>query len=356
MLAISGYPLGLHFRALDHNTEAPVRDLSDLVVGEFNDSDSLDKFADKLDIITYEFENIPVETARLLNTRIPVFPPPEALQFSQDRLVEKRFFEQLGIPTPLFEPVNSLATLEAALEKIGMPAVLKTRRMGYDGKGQSVLRSNDDLATAMNSLQGVPAIVESFIRFDRELSILSVRGRDGETLFYPLIENRHEQGILRLSLAPADNVANLQHQAEDYAYRVLDALNYVGVLSIEFFEYQGRLSANEMAPRVHNSGHWTIEGAETSQFENHLRAICGLPLGSTSPVGYSAMINLIGKIPDLKGILALSGAHLHLYDKAPRPLRKLGHVTIRTNDRTSLTDKFDYILDLLTRGATGEGL
>jgi 5-(carboxyamino)imidazole ribonucleotide synthase len=215
--------------------------------------------------------------------------------------------------------------------------VLKTRRYGYDGKGQYILRQPEDAALAWRAFGGVPLIVEQFIPFEREVSIIAVRGRGGESSFYPVVENHHQEGMLRLTLAPApDLTAELQSLAEEYAMRVLVTLNYVGVLAIEFFQHEGRLLANEMAPRVHNSGHWTIEGAETSQFENHLRAIIGLPLGSTALTGYSAMLNIIGALPDHRSVFEVPDSHLHLYGKAPRPNRKLGHITLRTKDPVQL--------------------
>jgi len=276
------------------------------------------------------FENVPVDPARFLSRRVAVFPPPEALEAAQDRLTEKRFFERLHIPTPAFVAVDTWDDLKTALGEIGLPAVLKTRRFGYDGKGQVVIRKTDDISAAWQALGGVPLILEGFVDFEREVSLLAVRSRNGETAFYPLVENHHHEGILRLSLCPAPRATSeLQREAEGFARRALEALNYVGVLAIEFFERDGHLLANEMAPRVHNSGHWTIEGAQTSQFENHLRAILGWPLGSTATVGHSAMLNLIGVIADRRMVLAMEQVHLHLYGKAPRPNRKLGHITLR---------------------------
>jgi 5-(carboxyamino)imidazole ribonucleotide synthase len=337
MLAMAGYPLGLRFRTLDLSAEAPAGPVSELMVADFNDTDALKRFARGLNLVTYEFENVPVDSARFLNRRVPVLPPPEALEVAQDRVSEKSFFERLGIPAPRFVAVNSWDELKDALNEIGLPSVLKTRRFGYDGKGQSVLRKTEDVSLAWQSLSGVGLILESFVAFERELSILAVRSRSGETRFYPLVENHHQDGILRLSLCPAPGAGSeLQGEAEDYAKRALDALNYVGVLAIEFFQHNGHLLANEMAPRVHNSGHWTIEGAETSQFENHLRAILGLPLGSTATVGHSAMINIIGTIPDSRAILSMPDLHLHLYGKEARPNRKLGHITIRAHNKEAL--------------------
>lgn len=337
MLAMAGYPMGLRFRTLDLSSEAPAGPVSELMVADFNDTDALKRFARGLDLVTYEFENVPVDSAQFLNRRLTVLPPPEALEVAQDRISEKTFFERLGIPTPPFVAVNTWDDLKAALNEIGLPAVLKTRRFGYDGKGQFVLRKTEDVSLAWQSLSGVPLILESFVAFEREVSILAVRSRRGETRVYPLVENHHRDGILRLSLCPAPGAGSvLQAEAEDYAKRALEALNYAGVLAIEFFQQEGHLLANEMAPRVHNSGHWTIEGAETSQFENHLRAILGLPLGSTATVGHSAMLNIIGTIPDSRTVLAMPDVHLHLYGKAARPNRKLGHITIRAQSEETL--------------------
>ena len=336
MLALAGVSLGLRFRAFDHNPDAPVGNVAELMVAEFDDLKAIELFADGLDLVTYEFENIPVESVRFLNERVPVFPPPDALDWGQDRLLEKSFFQRLEIPTARFSAVRSSHDLERAVGEIGLPAMLKTRRLGYDGKGQFLLRTPEDLSQAWNSIGNPALILESFVPFEREVSILAVRARTAETVFYPLVENHHDGGILRLTLAPAPGLSmELQTVAQDYATRVLEALDYVGVLAIEFFVFDGQLYANEFAPRVHNSGHWSIEGAETSQFENHLRAILGLPLGSTAAIGYSAMINLIGTLPDPQVVLAMQDAHLHLYDKAPRPGRKLGHITIRRADPQS---------------------
>ena len=334
MLALAGYPLGLRFRVLDTYHDAPAGELAELVVGEsFDDREALARFASGLTLVTYEFENVPVDAARYLESQVPVYPPPAALEASQDRLTEKDFFRQLNIPTPEFEPVASHDTLDAALRTLGTPAVLKTRRLGYDGKGQRIVRQAADAQGAWDTLQGTPLILEAFVPFDREVSLLSVRGRDGSTAFYPLVENYHHEGILRRSIAPAPATPpTLQAQAEEYGRRVLEALDYVGVLAIEFFQRGNTLLANEMAPRVHNSGHWTIEGAETSQFENHLRAVLGLPLGATTPRGHSVMLNLIGAIPDRAAALAVPNAHVHLYAKEPRPGRKLGHITLRGDD------------------------
>lgn len=338
MLALAGYPLGLRFRALDPSPDAPAGDLAALVVADYSNQEALGEFAADVDVMTYEFENVPVESVRFLAERLPIYPPAKALEVSQDRLTEKSFFQSLGIPTPPFASADSEEDLERAIEQIGLPAVLKTRRMGYDGKGQFVIRERSEVARVWESSPSL--ILEGFIAFERELSILAVRGRSGATALYPLTENHHRDGILRLSLAPAPGLsAELQAQAERYATKILEALNYVGVLAIELFQRQGELLANEMAPRVHNSGHWTIEGAVTSQFENHLRAILGWPLGSTDPLGHCAMLNLIGETPKIEEVLQIPGAHLHLYGKAPRPGRKLGHITLCEPTKEALEAK-----------------
>jgi 5-(carboxyamino)imidazole ribonucleotide synthase len=339
MLALAGYPLGLHFRFFDPSPEAPVGRIASRVTAEFSDEVALEKFANGLELVTYEFENVPVAAVRFLAERIPVFPPPAALEAAQDRLQEKQLFQDLGIPTTEFAPVHNREALDAAIKKVGLPAILKTCRMGYDGKGQWPLRSAEDIARAKSELPSAgpgdteteaPFILERFVPFTRELSVLAVRARTGETAVYPLVENHHRGGILRLSLAPAPRLdPAIQRAAEEAARSVFNELQYVGVLAIEFFEQDGRLLANEMAPRVHNSGHWTIEGALTSQFENHLRAVMGLPLGSTHAIGSSAMLNLIGELPDSADVLAIRDAHLHLYGKSPRAGRKLGHITLR---------------------------
>ena len=302
MLALAGFPLGLSFRFLDPSPAAPAGEVGELLVGPYDDPALLDRLADGADAVTYEFENVPVEAAR----RVRALPPPRALELGQDRLEEKRLFRRLGIPTAEFESPS-------------LPALVKSRRLGYDGKGQRLVREGP--------LEVGPGeLAEELVPFDRELSIIAARRRGGETAFYPLAENVHHDGVLRVSRVPAERAP--QAEAEDYARRLLDELDYVGVLALELFEVDGRLLANEFAPRVHNTGHWTIDGAETSQFENHLRAILGLPLGVTAARGPSVMVNLIGGVPPLEALLALPGAHLHVYGKAPRAGRKLGHVTL----------------------------
>jgi 5-(carboxyamino)imidazole ribonucleotide synthase len=336
MLALAGYPLGHRFRFLDPASDSPAGLLADHLALDYADTSALDQFAKGLDVITYEFENIPVDAARHLEKFVPVYPPSIALEKAQDRFVEKSFFCELGIPTPKF------TTDLSKIDGIGFPAVLKTRRMGYDGKGQSIVHSQAELVAEKEK----DCILEEFVTFDRELSFIAVRNKSGETKFYPLIENHHREGVLQLSLVTGNVSQDLQKQAEEYATKVMSALNYVGVLTIEFFEKDGQLLANEMAPRVHNSGHWTIEGAVTSQFENQVRAVTDAPLGSTSLLGVCAMVNLIGTLPDETSILKVEGAHLHLYDKAPRPKRKLGHITLVENEVETLHKKLEMIKEV----------
>jgi 5-(carboxyamino)imidazole ribonucleotide synthase len=361
MLALAGYPLGLRFRFLDSSHEAPVRDLAEFVRADFSDADALARFAAGLEVATYEFENVPVETAEKLSRHVPVYPSPAALQASQDRLDEKQFFRSLGIPTAPFVPVDSRADLDRGLDVVGTPAILKTRRMGYDGKGQYLIRDRAEVEPAWQTLERAGAVsegrsvthafgllLEGFVRFERELSQMAVRGQDGQLAFYPLVENHHSAGLLRLSIAPAPNLTPaLEQLARGYSTRALEALGYVGVLTIEFFQQGEQLIANEMAPRVHNSGHWTIEGAETSQFENHLRAILGLPLGDPGTRGVCAMLNIIGELPDTRAILANPRTHLHLYGKKPRSGRKIGHITVLESALDSVRSRVGQLQALL---------
>jgi len=319
MLGLAGLPLGLHFRFLDPSPDAPAREVGSLVVGAFDDPAALVRLAEGADVVTYEFENVPVDAARPLAP----LPPARALELGQDRLVEKELFRRLGIPTARF----------GSLDETGVPALVKSRRLGYDGKGQRRLDAPGDV--------GDDELAEENVSFSRELSIVAVRGRDGETRFWPLAENVHRDGILRLSRAPAERAP--QVDAERRATRLLDELGYVGVLALELFEAGDRLLANEYAPRVHNTGHWTIDGAVTSQFENHLRAIVGLPLGSTEALAPSVMINLIGGTPSPERLLRLPGAHLHLYGKEPRTGRKLGHVTLVGASDDTVAEAVDLV-------------
>ena len=345
MLALAGVPLGMRFRFLDPSSSAPAGAAGELVVGGYDDPPTLDRFADGLDIVTYEFENVPPEAVERLAARVPVFPPARALSEARDRLHEKRCFARLGIPTAPFAAVHDLRTLEDAARGVGLPAILKTRRLGYDGRGQHLLRTPSDIPAAWEAVGGVAAILEGFVEFDRELSILSVRGTNGSIVHYPLVENHHREGILRRSLAPALSVPDeVAAAAQRLSRLVLQELDYVGLLAIELFQRGRELIANEMAPRVHNSGHWTIEGAETSQFENHLRAIAGMPLGPGRARGFSTMLNLIGKSVAPATVLEIPGAHLHLYGKADRPGRKVGHVTLCGATAEEVQERVDRLL------------
>ena len=327
MLALSGLPYALQFRFLDSSAEAPGAQVAPIVVGAFDDIEALRRLARDVDLVTYEFENVPVAALHEMAATRPCFPPVDALRVSQDRILEKELFGRLGIPTPPYRAVDSLSDLEAAVAALGLPCVLKTRRLGYDGRGQRVLRKRADVGPAWEALGSAPLILEGFVRFEREVSIVGARSTRGELRSYPIVTNTHRDGILRVTMAPTRE-ARLQRAAEAHLRRVAEHFDYAGVLTIEFFVHEGRLVANEMAPRVHNSGHWTIEGAVTSQFENHLRAILGMPLGDTRPVGHAAMVNYIGTMPERDRILAVPGAHHHDYGKAPRAGRKLGHCTV----------------------------
>lgn len=340
MMALAGYPLGLRFRFLDPSPHAPAAQVAECIEAGFDDPAALRRFAGGLAVVTYEWENVPVTAARALQQFVPVYPPPQALEATQDRLIEKQFFKSLGILTAPLAGVEGPEGLKSALGKIGSPAILKTRRMGYDGKGQVRILSADEAPTAWTSLAGAPCILEGFVNFSRELSVLAVRGQDGHIAFWPLAENLHEGGILRRTIAPAPDVPlELEKQARGFATRIMEALNYVGVLCLEMFQVGEHLLANEMATRVHNSGHWTMEGACTSQFENHLRAVMGMPLGSCEARGASIMINLIGESPPRQTVLSLPGAKLHLYGKEPRPGRKLGHINLHGADLTEAQDQ-----------------
>nr|WP_312509034.1 5-(carboxyamino)imidazole ribonucleotide synthase [Pseudomonas luteola] len=334
MLALAGTPLGMDFAFLDPAPDACAAALGEHIRADYSDQDHLRQLADEVDLVTFEFESVPAETVAFLSQFVPVFPSAQALRIARDRWFEKTMFKDLGIPTPEFADIQSQADLDAAAARIGLPAVMKTRTLGYDGKGQKVLRSQADVEGAFAELGSVPCILEGFVPFSGEVSLIAVRARNGETRFYPLVHNTHESGILRLSIASTDHP--LQALAEDYVGRVLDKLDYVGVLAFEFFEVDGGLKANEIAPRVHNSGHWTIEGSESSQFENHLRAVAGLPLGSTAKVGESAMLNFIGKIPAVEQVLQIDDCHLHHYGKSFKAGRKVGHATLRCSDAATL--------------------
>lgn len=337
MLALAGTPLGMQFTFLDPAEDACAAALGEHLLAGYDSPEHLQQLAQTVDLVTFEFESVPAETVAFLEQFVPVYPSANALRIARDRWFEKSMFKQLGIPTTEFADVLSQADLEVAVAQIGLPAVLKTRTLGYDGKGQNVLREAADVLDAFAYLGNVPCILEGFVAFSGEVSLVAVRGRDGEIKSYPLVHNIHNDGILHLSVA--SDAHPLQALAQDYASRVLKELDYVGVLAFEFFEVDGGLKANEIAPRVHNSGHWTIEGSECSQFENHLRAVAGLPLGSTASVNHSAMLNFIGSVPEASKVLAVADCHLHDYLKAPKAGRKVGHATLRSSDAQRLQEQ-----------------
>lgn len=350
MLALAAYPLGYRCTVLDPAADPCAAQVCSHIRGEYDDYQALYQLVLASDVITYEFENVPVATAEWLAERKPVYPPPQALAVGQERLAEKEFFTRLGIPTPQYRPVDSEADFHAALRDLGLPAVLKTRMYGYDGKGQAVLRTPQDCQQAWQRLGGRPLLLEEYVPFERELSVLAVRSRDGQVRIWPLVENQHIDGILHRSLAPAASAEELQERAAEYVCRILDELQYVGVLAVEWFQDGPRLLANEMAPRVHNSGHWTIEGAYTSQFANHLRAITGLPLGSCAMLTKNAvMYNFIGTLPPLSDILATPEASVHVYGKSFRPGRKVGHVTLVATSTEELEEKLPLWDELFAR-------
>lgn len=345
MLALAGTPMGMQFIFLDPAEDACAAAVGAHICADYNDHEHLRQLADQVDLVTFEFENVPAETVAFLSQYVPVFPCADALRVARDRLNEKTLFQQLQIPVAPFAAIESQLDLDTAVQSIGLPAVLKTRTLGYDGKGQKVLRNTTDVASAFAELGSVPCILETFVNFTGEVSVLAVRARDGEIRAYPLVHNTHEQGILRLSLPSTDHV--LQALAETYVKAVLEHLDYVGVLAFEFFEFDGGLFANEIAPRVHNSGHWTIEGAECSQFENHLRAVTGLPLGSTKKIGESAMMNFIGSVPAVESLAVIEDCHFHHYGKAFKLGRKVGHGTIRSQSAERMLQQLEKLKMLL---------
>jgi 5-(carboxyamino)imidazole ribonucleotide synthase len=335
MLALAGYPLGIRCLFLDRSAAAPAAQVAPIITGELEDAAQLAALAARSDVVTFDWENISGSALAPLEALTKVRPPRAALEVSQDRLSEKALFAGLRIPVAAHAAVDSKDELARAARTLGLPGVLKTRRLGYDGKGQFVVQNAAQLDAAWAAMGAPSLIYERFQEFSREISIVGARSATGQIVFYPLSANTHGSGILHYGIAPFTNRL-LEPAARTYMKRVMKALDYVGVLAIEFFVVKGRLVANEMAPRVHNSGHWTIDGCVTSQFENHLRAICGMPLGSTRALGYTAMINFLGKMPDRARLLAIDGLAFHDYGKEPRPGRKLGHCTIlksRTAER-----------------------
>ncbi|MGN6236580.1 5-(carboxyamino)imidazole ribonucleotide synthase [Dyella sp.] len=366
MLAIAGAPLGVQTLVVDGTADASAGQVAPLVVADWHDQAALGEFARKVDAVTFDFENVPADTAHWLAERVAVFPNPRALAVAQDRLAEKTLFRDCGLATPEFVPVDTRADLDRALAVTGAPAILKTRRLGYDGKGQFRLRTAEDADAAWAALGAQAAahglILEAFVPFERELSVLAVRGRDGDFRTWPLTRNWHTDGVLSLSLAPAPDIDALQPRATALARTLAERLDYVGVFALELFVKDGELLGNEMAPRVHNSGHWTIEGAHTSQFENHVRAVLGLPLGDTGARGASLMFNWIGELPDPAPVLRTVDGHWHDYGKQARPGRKVGHATVCAPDASTLMERAEALAQVIgweqpvaaVRGAFGD--
>ncbi len=338
MLAMAGYPMGFEFVFFDPNPTACAGHLGDLMVAEYHNEVALEEFCQKVDIVTLDFENVPVETLKFVQKKKPVFPSPEVLEIAQDRLLEKQFCHSIGVPTAEFETINSRSELMFAAKKFNHDAILKTRRMGYDGKGQFKILSADDITQLPEDLFSQDLILEKRVDFKREVSVIVSRNGLGDMKTWPICENKHKDGILTTTIVPAKS-SSLDDLTVEYAKQLAVALNYIGVLVIEFFQTEDQIFVNEMAPRVHNSGHWTIEGAHTSQFENHLRAGLNLPLGSTQMDGMAAMLNWIGAFPE--SVLSITEPNLfwHLYGKEPRAGRKIGHSTLLASSPQELHDK-----------------
>jgi 5-(carboxyamino)imidazole ribonucleotide synthase len=325
MLGFAARGLNVQCRYLDPAPHPPAAVCGKVIQCAFDDPVGLVALAETCDVITYEFENVPVTALQHIEGIAPVYPPAKALQHAQDRLAEKALFDELKIPLPGYHAVETREDLDTAVKKLGLPLVIKTRRLGYDGKGQFVVKTADDLNSAWATLGGQSLIAEQWVPFDYEVSCIGVRNVSGQIAIYPLSQNVHVDGILHSARSPVE-APELATKATDYMHRMLEHLDYVGVLALELFVVGDALLANEFAPRVHNSGHWSIEGSETSQFENHLRAILDLPLGATTSKGHAGMVNLIGVISD--ATRALPAGVLHDYGKTARPGRKLGHVTV----------------------------
>ncbi|MEM9385139.1 MAG: 5-(carboxyamino)imidazole ribonucleotide synthase [Pseudomonadota bacterium] len=346
MMVLAGYSLGQEFLILDPNERTSGGQVAPMMLGNYGDPERLRAMAGRVDVLTFDLENVPAPVLRQVAAP-HLYPPVDALETCQDRLNEKTLFDELGISVAGYRPVNELDELFDAVSELGLPLVLKTRRLGYDGRGQRVLREIDDIEPAWQALRGVPLLAEQFVPFDGEVSIVGVRSRQGEILTYPLSLNKHRDGILRTSIAPAPVDPALEVTAREQLERVMTRFDYVGVLTIEYFVKDGQPLANEMAPRVHNSGHWTIEGAITSQFENHIRAVADLPLGSVALRCPSAMVNFIGTMPAPDKVLAIPGANLHDYGKSARPGRKLGHCTVIGVDEAELHERLARVEGLI---------
>jgi 5-(carboxyamino)imidazole ribonucleotide synthase len=346
MMAQAGIPLGLEFVFLDPAPDACAGALGQLLVADWQDAAKRPELL-ACDRITCDFENVPAAVLEALSGRLSVRPGPQAFEAGQDRLVEKTLFRTLDIPVPDFAPVSSRPELLEAIDRIGLPAVLKTRRLGYDGKGQAVLRDREDLEPAWAELGGQDLILEAWVPFRHECAVTAVRTADGQIAHYPVSWTVHQGGILKLALAPAPIDPDLVEAGRAMVTRLMEHLDYVGCLTLELFATDQGLLANEFAPRVHNSAHWTIEGAVTSQFENHLRAICDLPLGSTNMRGEVMMLNWIGEMPPAERLLQVPDLRWHDYGKKPRAGRKVGHATLLAADRAGLASAAAELVPLL---------
>ncbi|HEX7326125.1 MAG TPA: 5-(carboxyamino)imidazole ribonucleotide synthase [Rhodanobacteraceae bacterium] len=347
MMVLAGVPLGVQFRIVDPVADACAGQVAPLLNAGWDDTDALAPWLPGVDAVTFDFENVPGKTAEWLTSRTRVAPNSLSLETAQDRVPEKTMFRGCGLPTTEFVPVANRAEFDAAVAKIGTPAILKTRREGYDGKGQFRVKGNADVDAAWQALGPQAAsrglILEAFVPFDFEASVIAARSRSGEFRTWPLTRNWHIDGILNASLAPAPVPAAVSEAAFAHARAIAEKLDYVGVFALELFVKDGKLLGNEMAPRVHNSGHWSIEGAVTSQFENHVRAVLDMPLGDTSLRFPSCMLNWIGKLPERDRMLAIPGTHWHDYGKAPRPGRKVGHATVCAPDNATLARRLEQV-------------
>ncbi|MDF1796714.1 MAG: 5-(carboxyamino)imidazole ribonucleotide synthase [Coxiellaceae bacterium] len=328
MMILAGIPMGLTFSTYSPEEITSMGEYAAHTVGAYDDADALLAFAASVDVLTYEHENLPVEVLREIESKHALYPGSAVIAQVQDRLLEKQMFNKLGVPTNAFVEINSVDDAKAAGEQLGYPFIIKARRFGYDGKHQYRINHTHDIESLTDEQCG-NCIAEAFVAFDREISIIVVRSQQGECQFYDVCENQHEAGILRQTENKISDPLFEAACAE--IEKIVTSVNYVGIMALELFFKDDQLLANEVAPRVHNSGHWTIEGADTSQFENHVRAICGLPLGSTQSITEVCMTNCIGEMPDIKTVLQNPMAYYHDYGKSPRPGRKLGHITAIKN-------------------------
>jgi 5-(carboxyamino)imidazole ribonucleotide synthase len=350
MLALAGVPLGMRCICVEPAPDPPAAVAAEVLRAPFDDPDALAALARRCDVVTVELEHVPADALAWLAERVPVRPSPEAVATAQDRLLEKQALRAAGVGTAPFAAVGEQPAGFAE------GTIVKVRTGGYDGRGQVWLPPGGDVVAAAQQL-GAPSIAEGVVAFRRELSVVAARGLDGTIACWPVVENEHADGILAVTRAPASGVdAGQRKQAETIAQAWLERFDYAGVVAVELFDTAAGLLANEVAPRVHNSGHWTIEGAVTSQFEQHLRAITGLPLGDPSTAACSAMVNLIGTLPDIAAVLAVPGAHLHLYGKAPRPGRKLGHVTVVAPDEGARDASLARVRGLVRAGLRERGV